>query len=511
MVNFSLDELSGQDNELFRNLLTSKVGVGFDGKKFVFCRFKRSIETIDVYNSYKTKKFPSLINKKQELSFEIEVIDDFELGVKKLLLFARSTERKFLSASNLSKSFASSSDLTQKNIKYFYDLLECNLAKNPRINTLYSEWNRIFGDIYGKDETDFTKFKDELVKMYSLPLGMEIRKCLFVLQTYYSIVTKLLIHNLLESLSDPTSKAKKPSSKSDLKSLFSGNHYMNYSIDNFFEIHFFEWFIMAEDLDIDLISDIINELDMYETTASVIKPEIVGDVLKKLYANFIPRELRHLMGEYYTPDWLVDFTIEKSKYDYGLESSVLDPTCGSGTFITHLIKKYRDIYKNKIDPNSLIEIITKNIVGFDINPIAVISAKANYILSLGDITKLNKEISIPIYMCDSILVPTVHAKQKEKKHSIDIETVVGKFEVPVFKTREDNDYFLKNISECVLGEYTFEEFFNLIDKEGILTISENQFDVVKAFYDKLFNLHLSGKNGFWYYYIKKLICSSIFS
>jgi len=497
LVNFSLDELTVNDNKLFQELITSKVGIGFDGSKFVFCRFKKSNDTIDIYHSYKSKKFPSSINKIQNLSFDIEVVNDFELGVKKLLLFARSTERKFLSADNLSNSFASSSVLTKNNIKYFYDLLENNLIKNTRIETLYNEWNRIFGDIYGKHETDFTKFKDELVKMYSLPSGMEIRKCLFVLQTYYSIVTKLLIHNLLESLSDPTSKAKKPTSKSDLKSLFSGNYHINYAIDNFFEIHFFEWFIMAEDLKIELIGDIINELDMYETTASVIKPEIVGDVLKKLYANFIPRELRHLMGEYYTPNWLVDFTIEKSNYDYSLKSSVLDPTCGSGTFITHLIKKYREINKDKIDPNALIESITKNIVGFDINPIAVISAKANYILSLGDITKLEDEISIPIYMCDSILVPTVHAKQKKKKHSIDIETVVGKFEVPVFKTREDNDYFLKSISDCVLSEYTFEEFFELVKNENLITINEDQLEVVKAFYDRLFNLHLSGKNGFW--------------
>lgn len=498
LVNFSLDKTKNTDDEYFKYLITSKVGVGFDGKKFIFCRFRESDASINIYDAKKTKKFPSHISKIQQLEFEIEIVDNFDLGIKKLLLFARSTKRKLLSAKNLSKSFSSSSTLTKNNIQYLYDLLEDNLVKNTRISTLFNEWNRIFGDIYGEQETDFTKYKDELTKMYALPKTIEIRKCLFILQTYYSIVTKLLIHNLLESLTDPSSKAKQPQYKNELSSLFSGNHYTNYAIDNFFEIHFFEWFILAEDFKIEFINDIINELDTYETTASVIKPEVVGDVLKKVYSNFIPKELRHLMGEYYTPDWLVDFTIEKSNFDFNLNSSALDPTCGSGTFITHLIKKLREKHKGTIDSNKLIELITKNIVGFDINPIAVISAKANYILALGDITELENEISIPIYMCDSILVPTVHAKQKEKKHSIDINTVVGKFEIPVFDSREKNDYFLKTISSCILKDYTsFDEFHDLIKNEKIITIENYQLDIAKSFYDKLYNLHLGGKNGFW--------------
>lgn len=48
-------------------------------------------------------------------------------------------------------------------------------------------------------------------------------------------------------------------------------------------------------------------------------------------------------------------------------------------------------------------------------------------------------------MCDSILVPTVHAKQRKNNNSIVIDTVVGNFEVPVFNSREEHDYFLKKL------------------------------------------------------------------
>jgi type I restriction-modification system DNA methylase subunit len=496
LVNFSLEELGRGGDEDFEHILLSKIGIGYDGMNFVFCRFKESITNCNLLIKKKTNKFPDDISSVRNLFFETEVVK-FDVGLIKLLLFIRSTKRKRLSADNLLLSF-SSSEISKSSISYLYQTLIKSLTNNTRIKTLYDEWNRIFGDIYGKQETDFTKYKKDLIQMYSLPQNIEIRSALFVLQTYYSIIIKLLVHNLLESLTNPTQTAKKPRYKNELTSLFSGSNYTNYYIDNFFEIHFFEWFILVEDLEMRFINDIISELDTFETTASIIKPEIVGDVLKKIYTGLIPKSLRHLLGEYYTPDWLVDFTTEKSKYDYGINTTILDPTCGSGSFLTHAIKHYIDKYKKELTPNKLVENITRNIVGFDINPIAVISAKANYILALGDITQLEKKISIPIYMCDSILVPTVHAKQKESKHIIKISTIVGEFEIPVFNTREENDYFLKTASSCILKDYTsFQEFYELLKSENIIKITGENLIAAQIFYDKLLNLHLSGKNGFW--------------
>ncbi len=47
-----------------------------------------------------------------------------------------------------------------------------------------------------------------------------------------------------------------------------------------------------------------------------------------------------------------------------------------------------------------------NVVGFDLNPLAVISARTNYLLALGDLLQHRSgEISIPVYLADSILTP----------------------------------------------------------------------------------------------------------
>lgn len=499
LINFSLDELPiNADNESFIYILESKVGVGFDGKSFIFSRFVRNQNSkIKIFHNKKTKKISKNISEDQQLDFEYEVIDDLSIGIKKLSLLLRSTDRKRLSSRELSNSFAPSTIICNKAIKYLYELLDQNLTSNSRIATLFNEWNRIFGDIYGEKETDFTKFHQDLISMYSINLKIEIRKFLFVLQTYFSIVTKLLIHCLFESLSNPLNKANQQYKKSDLLALFSGNKHSSYFVNNFFEIHFFEWFIFAEHLNFDIINEILIEINTYETTTSIIKPEIVEDVLKEFYLNLIPTNLRHLMGEYYTPNWLVDFVIEKSAYKGNYNSTILDPCCGSGSFLTHAIK----LFKKKNNCLHLsekdIKQITNNIVGFDINPIAVISAKANYILALGDISRFDYSFNVPVYMCDSTLVPTVHAKQLEESNIIKVNTVVGEFNLPVFKTREDNDTYLRHMSKCIYQEYCFDEFYSYIKEINAVDLNEIDQEVASKLYEQLLDLHLSGKNGFW--------------
>ena len=137
IVNFSLEELGKGNNEHFENILLSKIGVGFDGKCFVFSRFKKSSHDLNLFIAKKTKKFPAEISKSRNLSFEVEVVKDFDLGIKKLLLFFRSTKRKRLSAENLLNSFSSTSKISKESILYLYDLLNDNIEKNSRIKTLF--------------------------------------------------------------------------------------------------------------------------------------------------------------------------------------------------------------------------------------------------------------------------------------------------------------------------------------------------------------------------------------
>ena len=95
------------------------------------------------------------------------------------------------------------------------------------------------------------------------------------------------------------------------------------------------------------------------------------DVFRMLYEFLIDRETRRKIGEYYTPLWLVELML--SEFDLR-ERIVLDPFCGSGTF---LVKTFHRKVELGEDPDKAFN----EIVGFDVNPLAVTVARAELILA----------------------------------------------------------------------------------------------------------------------------------
>ena len=43
LVNFTIDDSQNTDNDYFKDLLKNRVGVGFDGSKFIFARYLKSL------------------------------------------------------------------------------------------------------------------------------------------------------------------------------------------------------------------------------------------------------------------------------------------------------------------------------------------------------------------------------------------------------------------------------------------------------------------------------------
>jgi len=95
------------------------------------------------------------------------------------------------------------------------------------------------------------------------------------------------------------------------------------------------------------------------------------DVFRMLYEFLIDRDTRRKIGEYYTPLWLVEFML--NNFDLR-DKIVLDPFCGSGTF---LVKTFYIKIEQGEDPDKAFN----EIVGFDVNPLAVAVARAELILA----------------------------------------------------------------------------------------------------------------------------------
>jgi SAM-dependent methyltransferase len=162
-----------------------------------------------------------------------------------------------------------------------------------------------------------------------------------------------------------------------------------------------------------------------------VDPEETRDLLKRLYQNLMPKKLRHALGEYYTPDWLAERLLNQLGYDGDPGKRLLDPACGSGTFLVLAIKRARAYAEEKgLNEADVLDAILRNIVGFDLNPLAVSSARANYLLALGDLLQHRRgEVTIPVYLADSILTPSQGA-DLFSQHGYAFNTAVGKFTVP---------------------------------------------------------------------------------
>ena len=80
--------------------------------------------------------------------------------------------------------------------------------------------------------------------------------------------------------------------------------------------------------------------------------EAPPDTAATLYESVIPPEERRQLGEYYTPAWLARAMI-RELVDDPLTQRVLDPACGSGTFVaeavTHFIAAARSA---NLEPSS---------------------------------------------------------------------------------------------------------------------------------------------------------------
>ncbi|MEM4489453.1 MAG: hypothetical protein QXK88_11805 [Desulfurococcaceae archaeon] len=61
-----------------------------------------------------------------------------------------------------------------------------------------------------------------------------------------------------------------------------------------------------------MLAEIVRRLADYEPITPQLEPEYARDLLKRPYQHLVPRDIRHKLGEYYTPDWLADSLLDEA-------------------------------------------------------------------------------------------------------------------------------------------------------------------------------------------------------
>jgi methylase of polypeptide subunit release factors len=268
-----------------------------------------------------------------------------------------------------------------------------NIVKDFGINShafqiISAELSSLWKNI--KDLSEFEVVYENWEKYLRIVYGSStIEEELFIKHTYLANLTKLIVASRFSKiqLNDEV-----------IASVLSGDFFKRQGIENFLEEDFFSWIIRkeAKETGIKIARKLLSLIRNYDFS------ELSEDVLKSLYQELVDPETRHDLGEYYTPDWLAHRIVLRL-IEQNEKGFFLDPACGSGTFLYFVIKEKR---KKLSDTVETLEHILSSVVGIDIHPLAVITAKANYLLALGDLLKIRQgRINIPIYFANSIKPP----------------------------------------------------------------------------------------------------------
>jgi hypothetical protein len=422
--------------------------------------------------------------------------------------------------SNLIEDFGSQTITAQRATQALYNALRTSEA--PLVQALFGQWQTFFGEVSGYEEgAAHLRGKSEF-KAFAKGMGLKPKEVdppylFFAVHTYFALLIKfiawLTISRYLGGAGAPFEVLEAlPSDelRGELQTMEHGETFRAHGIRNLLEGDFFSWYLRAWDDQVEeQIRKMLKTLSRYDPATLEDEPELTRDLLKQLYQYLVPRHLRHDLGEYYTPDWLAQRVlnmVDGGRYKGDPRKRVLDPACGSGTFLVLAIRATRDHCKqNKIADADALELILSNIVGIDLNPLAVISARTNYLLALGDLLGARGEhdIEIPVYLADSIMTPTTGDIFSHDKYQV--KTTVGVFEIPqVCATRECIATLVDVLDECVEGNISTETFMRQVrERVGLSTSEFYAVDaVLTALYEKLADLHRKGLDGLWARIIK---------
>ena len=171
------------------------------------------------------------------------------------------------------------------------------------------------------------------------------------------------------------------------------------------------------------LNEFIEELGTYHLA------QIQSDVLGRVYEELIPADERHRLGQYYTPPPIVELIVNmcvRSPND-----KVLDPGCGSGSFLVKAYHRLKELKKKENPLKSDEELhreILDQLYGIDINPfpaqlssinlavrnLRVRSRNINLIIS--DFFKIQPGTSLLPKEFDAVVTNPPYTRQEEMEY-----------------------------------------------------------------------------------------------
>ncbi|MGH6902560.1 MAG: N-6 DNA methylase, partial [Geminicoccaceae bacterium] len=321
-----------------------------------------------------------------------------------------------------------------------------------------------------------------LREAYGAPVGDD---SLFLQHTYLTIIAKTLAARVLDLPAD------------DADAILSGQVLAQEGIYGAVESDFFDW-VLLDPQGRDLVVRIARQVSRFRLK------DVQADVLKGLYEGLIDPAQRRDLGEYYTPDWLAAKMVGEVLND-PLEATVLDPACGSGTFLFHAVRRLLGAARAAGWSDArAVRTAAARVRGLDVHPVAVIIARVTWLLALGDaVQEREGPLHVPVYLGD--------AMQWDLSQIGDLREVrlpvpgEGPLHVPA-GIAEDQDRFdpaLRELTEGLDTDAAPEQVERALAR--IPGIEAQDAAVLGQTYRRLQALKQAGRNGIWPFVLRNLI------
>lgn len=291
-------------------------------------------------------------------------------------------------------------------------------------------------------------------------------------------------------------------------SLLSGEKFSEAGINGVVEADFFDWVIEVNG-GAEFIRTLARRLSRFDWG------NVQEDVMKVLYESIIGTDTRKKLGEYYTPDWLAQAIVEETLTD-PLNTKVLDPSCGSGTFLFHCARSYLAAAERR-DPrpplDELLHGLTRSVIGMDLHPVAVTFARVTYLLAIGRqrlTDPARGAIHVPVFLGDSL------QWREQQRNLWDAGNLV-------INADDDRELFASQLRfpDALLADaQRFDQLVNDLANRAAdprlrgpqaltsvfvrLAIAPEHREVVEATFRTMCRLHDEGRDHIWGYYIRNL-------
>ena len=240
-----------------------------------------------------------------------------------------------------------------------------------------------------------------------------------------------------------------------------------------------------------------------------------ADIAAALYETVIPPEERRTLGEYYTPGWLARVMVRELVTD-PLNQRVLDPACGSGTFIAEAVTHYIEAAKIEAakgsgqHPKQVLDRLLESVAGIDVHPVAVHLARAAWVLAARPAIDAVMEagfvaqVSVPIYLGDALQL-RFQTGDMFAAHNVTIQVADEQntelvFPASLVERANDFDSLMSDIASYIENK----EDPNLaLDDNHINDPVERK--TLAATIAMLQKLHSEGRDHIWAYYTRNLV------